>query len=86
MTLASVIVSVRIIFLPSPGILAHVMHIILCFPAKILFRFGSRAVAGRYITFTSLVDDVRDRYPVCILKILYDIKDAVTNTCSEVVY
>lgn len=52
------IISIGIILLPSPGILAHLLDAVFCVPAKFFPGFGGIRITSRNITGTPLFKDI----------------------------
>ena len=71
-----ILISVRIIALPSPGIRTHIPDAVLCFPAQLPLRLICIRVAGCDISGTSVLNHIRNLYARCILEVLHDVQYA----------
>ena len=80
-----IFISVRIVLLPSPGILTHLTDTILCLPAKLVLCLGRITVAGCNIARSSRLDYIRNLHTCCSLKILHDVKHAVAVSGTQIV-
>ena len=80
-----VVISVRILLLPVPGIGTHLLDAVLSLPAKLLFCFVAFGVAGCDITVTARFDFVFQRMAACFLECVDHIEYAVAFAGSEVV-
>ena len=83
--LRSVVVSVRILRLPSPGVRAHFLNAVLGLPAKLLLRLAGVGVAGGDIAGAAGLDLVRDLHAGGFLEVLHDIQHAVALSGSQIV-
>ena len=79
-------ISIRVLALPSPGILAHLFDAVLCFPTQLFFCFGRIAVAHSDVACTSRFDLVFYFMTACFFKCVNHIQYAVAMSCSQVVY
>lgn len=61
----SAAISVRILRLPSPGILAHFLQIALCHPAKLFFCLCCIRVTGRDISCPSSLNHIGQLFSTC---------------------
>ena len=78
--LFSVVVSVRIHRLPSPGILAHLFDAVFRFPAKLSFCLARIGVAGCDIACTAGLDHIRDLHAGSSLEVFLDLTSLVAGT------
>ena len=77
-------ISIRVLALPSPGILTHLFDAVLSFPSQLFFCFGRIAVAHGDVTCTSRFDLVFYFMTACLFKCMNHIQYTVTMSCSQV--
>ena len=76
-------ISIRVLALPSPGILTHLFDAVLRFPSQFFFCFGRIAVAHGDVTCTSRFDLVFYFMTACLFKCMNHIQYTVTMSCSQ---
>ena len=76
-------ISIRVLALPSPGILTHLFDAVLSFPSQLFFCFGRIAVAHGDVTCTSRFDLIFYFMTACLFKCMNHIQYTVTMSCSR---
>ena len=80
-----ILISIRILALPFPGVCTHLADSVLCFPAKFSLSFGCIGVAGCDVSRAACFDHVWDLNTCSCLEVLNNVENAVAFTCSKVV-
>ena len=79
------LIAVWVILLESPCIFAHIMQITLCVPAKNLICFLRICIECWKVTCSSFADFVINLLTSCVLKCIDNIKNAVSDTCADII-
>ena len=79
------LVSVRILTLPVPAVVAHLVDAILSLPAQLAFSLRRVAVASGNVASATRLDRVGNLYAINLFKSLHHIQHAVTVTSAEIV-
>ena len=79
-------VAVGVLFLPVPGIAAHIFQVAFRFPAELPVCFVGIGIAGSDVAGTARGDFIRHIDPIDPLESLHDIQHAVAIAGAEIIY